>query len=269
MAVKDHNLTSADATAIIAKIREALARRRMSRQALADAARISISTLEKVLSGRRSLTLATVVRLEDALGMKLRCFDAGNSEHAHAVGRTVASGHVSPAAAPPVVAPDELGNYARPSVAWLEGAYLTLIPSFGERSAISAYRTDITWDGEHGCLSFRESERVDKAYTQLGWVSMPNQTGHIYLVTNRHGQHRLAILARPTRDGDMHGVLATLFSGRGAQLTPAAVPIVLSPIKKPTPENFGRFSPGTPRFARYRQLLGRTLDEPFAVLLGL
>ena len=57
---------------IAQKVREELARRRMSRQGLADLARISISTLEKALAGRRSFTLATVIRLEEALGTSLR-----------------------------------------------------------------------------------------------------------------------------------------------------------------------------------------------------
>src|SRR3954454_5807802 len=49
-------------------VREELARRRLSRQWLSDSARISLSTLEKALSGRRPFTLATVVRMEEALG---------------------------------------------------------------------------------------------------------------------------------------------------------------------------------------------------------
>src|SRR5580765_8381194 len=53
-------------------VREELARRRLSRQWLADEARVSLSTLEKALAGRRPFTLATVVRLEDALGTSLR-----------------------------------------------------------------------------------------------------------------------------------------------------------------------------------------------------
>jgi len=52
--------------AVALKVREELARRRLSRQWLADEARISISTLEKALAGRRRFTLGTVVRLEDA-----------------------------------------------------------------------------------------------------------------------------------------------------------------------------------------------------------
>src|SRR6187431_3722810 len=51
---------------------EELARRRLSRQQLAEMARISLSTLEKALSGRRPFTLATLVRLEQALGISLR-----------------------------------------------------------------------------------------------------------------------------------------------------------------------------------------------------
>ena len=57
---------------IAALIREEIARRRMSRQQLADKARLSLSTLEKVLGGRRLLTLATAVRVEEALGVSLR-----------------------------------------------------------------------------------------------------------------------------------------------------------------------------------------------------
>jgi transcriptional regulator with XRE-family HTH domain len=53
-------------------IREEIARRRMSRQALAEQAKLSLSTLEKALGGRRPFTLATIVRLEQALGVSLR-----------------------------------------------------------------------------------------------------------------------------------------------------------------------------------------------------
>lgn len=252
--MSDRTLSADDVEGIISRIREELARRRMSRQRLADEARISVSTLEKVLSGRRTFTLATLVRLEEALGVSLR------------PGRSAAVNLGN--ALPRAIAPDELGNYARPSVAWLEGSYLTLMPSFGERSAISAFRTDIRWDDATACLAFREAERIDGAYTQHGFVAMPSQTGHIYLVTNRHGQQRLAILSRPTSEGALHGILATLHSGRGAQLTPVAAPIVLAPIQPGPAPHFGRVSQGQPDFARYRTLLKRTLDEPFAVLMG-
>ena len=60
------SVESSESVALV--VREELARRRLSRQWLADEAKVSLSTLEKALSGRRPFTLATVVRLEDALG---------------------------------------------------------------------------------------------------------------------------------------------------------------------------------------------------------
>src|ERR1043165_10157722 len=100
---------------------EELARRRLSRQWLADEARVSLSTLEKALAGRRPFTLATVVRLEDALGTSLRVRKGGGD------------------AATRSFAPESMGAYSRPSVQWLEGSYLTLRPSFSEPGAIFAY----------------------------------------------------------------------------------------------------------------------------------
>lgn len=250
----ERNLSREDVENIIARVREELARRRISRQRLADDARISVSTLEKVLSGRRSFTLATLVRLEDALGVSLR------------PGRVNGERHPANGSS---VAPEDLGNYAHAQVQWLEGSYLTLIPSFGERSAISAFRTDILWDNAESSLVFRESQRVDGAYTQRGRVAMPSQTGHVYLVTNRHGQQRLAILSRPTGEGTMHGILTSLLSGRGAQLTPVAAPIALVPFSSASQPVFGRISHGQTDYARYRALLRQTLDDSFAVLIQL
>lgn len=257
----DRRLTADESRAVGSKVREEIARRRWSRQQLADAARISISTLEKALSGRRPFTLATTIRIEDALGLPLRA---------------KANGGTAPPAAParaPGVAPDELGNYARPAVAWIEGAYLTLRPSFGEPGAIYAYRTEIGWDDTASALTFRETERIDAAFTQFGVVSAPNQSGHIYLVTNRHGQYRLIVVSRPTIAGELFGILTTLQAGRGAQLTPVSTPIVLIPMVvkgQPRPASeiaFGRIAPGHPCHAAYRRLLRRAVDEPFATFL--
>jgi transcriptional regulator with XRE-family HTH domain len=65
-------LSDEQSRGVAAVVREELACRRMSRQQLADQARISISTLEKALAGRRPFTLATTIRLEEALGLSLR-----------------------------------------------------------------------------------------------------------------------------------------------------------------------------------------------------
>src|ERR1041385_8607263 len=108
-------LTDDQSRLIATQIREELARRRISRQRLADQAKISISTLEKALAGRRPFTLATTIRLQEALGVALRKAGANGSAGVAAV---------------PSLAPGDLGFYSRPAVSWLEGNYLTLRPSF-------------------------------------------------------------------------------------------------------------------------------------------
>lgn len=153
-------------------------------------------------------------------------------------------------------------------MAWLEGNYLTLRYSFSDPNAIYAYRTAITWDEEAGVLKFREADRLDTDFTQFGDVSVPHQSGHIYLVTNRHGQYRLIIVSRPTIKGEMHGILTTLQAGRGAQLTPVSTPIVLATMKQQAAGQalaWGVIAAGHPAFERYRGMLQRTLGEPFAL----
>src|ERR1700682_4950294 len=73
----ERQLSDEQSRSVAALVREQLARRRISRQQLADQAKISISTLEKALAGRRPFTLATTIRLEEALGVSLRKGDAG------------------------------------------------------------------------------------------------------------------------------------------------------------------------------------------------
>jgi len=253
MPAPDKQLSAEQSREIADTIREEIARRRISRQSLAELAKLSLSTLEKVLGGRRPFTLATTVRLEQALGVSLR-----------------KTADAQPPAAPNGngdIAPDGLGAYSRRAVSWIEGTYVTVRPSFGDKDAIFAYRTEITWDSAASSLAFHESERQDAAYTQYGEVAVPNQSGHIYLVTNRHGQYRLITLARPAISGEMYGIITTLLAGRGALLTPIAAPIAYLPIKMVASPTFGRVAAGDPNHVQYRQHLRRTTEEPFAMFL--
>ncbi len=248
----DKEFSAEQSRQISAAIREAIARHRLSRQQLADKAKLSLSTLEKALGGRRPFTLATTVRLEEALGVSLR--------------------H-TPAPAPAEmqfkddVAPDALGSYSRRAMTWIEGNYVTIRPSFGERDAIYAYRTEIMWDEAASCLLFREGERLDAAFTQFGEVAVPNQSGHIYLVTNRHGQHRLITVSRPTIHGEMYGIITTLLSGRGSLLTPVAAPIAFVPSGVFKDPAYGRIVATDASYAKYREHLKRVTQEPFALFL--
>ncbi|MCB2079345.1 MAG: helix-turn-helix transcriptional regulator [Novosphingobium sp.] len=218
----------------------------MSRQALAELARISLSTLEKALSGSRPFTLATVVRLEDVLATPLR------DRH----GPAPETG----------LAPESMGSYSRPAVRWIEGSYLTLRPAFGDPGSIYAYRTQIAWDEEAGHLQFSESDRADAAFTQAGFVSMPNLSGHTYLVTSEAGQYRLIVLGRATRERRMFGLLSTLQVGTGSQLVPAACPIALVPedqVSTAGDDAFGLLARDSQAFAGYRDILDMAVTSDF------
>lgn len=225
-------------------VREELARRRLSRQWLADQAKVSLSTLEKALAGRRPFTLATVVRLEEALGTSLRTRRQAVDELR-------------------LFAPESMGAYARPAVQWLEGTYLTLRPSFSERGAIFAYLTSIAWDDAGGHLVFSEAARTDSQYEQKGFVSFPNISGAIYLVTISEGQYRLALLNRPTGRW-LSGILLTLASGEGAQLIPAAVPMALLPASPGEQRTVGVIRSGDESFEEYRACVERVTREGYA-----
>jgi hypothetical protein len=227
-------------------VREELARRRQSRQWLADEARVSLSTLEKALAGRRPFTLATVVRLEGALGTSLRGTRAAESPTSS-------------------FAPESMGAYARPAVQWLEGSYLTLRPSFSEPGATYAYLTAISWDEAAGHLVFSENARLDSQYEQKGFVSFPHLSGAIYLVTISDGQYRLALLNRPAGGGAICGILMTLAAGQGAQLIPAAVPLALVPIAGRPDPHLGVVRPGDPCFDEYRECVDRIAQRGFAM----
>jgi transcriptional regulator with XRE-family HTH domain len=250
LATAEADLSTELSQAIAARVREELARRRLSRQALADLAKISISTLEKALAGRRPFTLATTIRLEEALGATLR-----------APTRATA---VSSAG----LAPESLGAYSRTAVTWLEGEYLTLRPSFEDPAAVYAYRTEIAWDESSSSLAFREAAREDADFTQKGSVSLSNQSGHIYLITSEQGQFRLVMLGRPAIGGEMYGMLSTLQAGQGSHLTPAAAPIALIPMRRVTDPAFGRVIAGGARYDDYRATLSRVTDKGFARFFG-
>jgi transcriptional regulator with XRE-family HTH domain len=239
---EERELSEAQSHAVAQLVLEELARRRMSRKRLAADARISLSTLEKALNGNRGFTLATLVRLEQALSVSLR-----------------------PAAKPgkdtrDMPAPPELGAYSHAAVHMLEGRYLTLRPSFEVAGAIYAYRTDISWDG--GKLVFAEAERLDMANAQKGLVSVPIPSGHIYLLTNEEGQMRMAVLGRQLRTGAMYGLLTTLLAGSGPQLQPVATPLVLLPLGEGMA--FGRILESDAPYGPYRQHLVRVLEGGFA-----
>lgn len=248
--LNDGQLSDEQSREVAETIREEIARRRISRQALAEQAKLSLSTLEKALGGRRPFTLATTVRIEQALGVSLRK-------------STIV---LSPTAGNDV-APDSLGSYSHRAVTWIEDVYITLRPSFGDKDAIFAYRTEIVWEPKVSSLVFREGERSDAAYEHTGEVAVPHQSGFIYLVINKHGQHRVITVSRPTVSGAMYGIISTLRAGAGSQLTPVAAPIAYVPAGNIADPAVGRIAPDHANYKLYRDHLRRTVDESFALFL--
>jgi transcriptional regulator with XRE-family HTH domain len=228
------------------RLREEIARRRISRQELASLAKISVSTLEKALAGTRPFTLASVIRIEDALGTRLRPTE------------------VTAAAPPPQLAPEHMGAYSKSAVRWLEGRYLALRPSFNNPGNIFTYLIDIAWVTEAGHLSFAEFKREDQRAEQTGHVSLPNLSGHIYLVTNESGQHRLMILSRPTVDGSLYGTLSTLKVGHGSQLVPACCAVALLRYDSLVEPVVGLIAKGTQQHIEYELILNALAEMEYA-----
>lgn len=253
MTVRQFKNDSDDWQNVANRIREEMARRRMSRQGLADQSRISLSTLEKALSGKRSFTLPTLVRVEQVLGISLRQAAAQAPEPEPSSAKT-----------PTGTAPEELGSYSRQSVSWLEGVYVTLRPGFTRPDAVYAYLTTIGWDDARTCLTFQESQRQDAKYAQAGVVAAPYLSSHIYLVTNDRGQFRTLTLGRPTQDRVMHGILNTLLAGDGTQLVPVSCPVALRFMAEGETPVLGELLPGSAEHFEARALLDATISHGFA-----
>jgi hypothetical protein len=66
----------------------------------------------------------------------------------------------------------------------------------------------------------------------------------------------------------MFGILTTLQSGKGTHLLPVSTPLVLVPVKSVGEPAFGRIERGNSHFQRYRALIERAVDEPFAMLIA-
>src|SRR5262249_14087681 len=100
-----------------------------------------------------------------------------------------------------------------------------------------------------------------------GSVSVPHQSGHIYLLASRNGQYRLIVVSRPTITGEMYGILTTLQVGRGSHLMPVAAPIAMVPSRALKEFRFGQFLPKSPTYALYMKYLKRAVEDQFAVFL--
>ncbi len=156
--------------------------------------------------------------------------------------------------------PEELGSYSHAAVKVLEGAYLTLRPSFEVPGAIYAYRTDLTWDGSK--LVFAKAKGWTPLTPRAAWVSVPIPSGHLYLSTNASGQMRLAMLGRQLRTGEMYGHAhhPSVRLGRASAAGGGAPGSDSVEGRRPVRP----ILPGEPRHTDYQRHLARVMDSGFA-----
>lgn len=227
------------------RIKVELARQRRDRKWLSHEAGISMSQLEKLLSGSRPFSLPSLIKIEQALQTSL----TQPPSRAEALSEPVA---------PLGVAPDDLGAYTRASARWIMLEYVTIRPLLKGDDGIVAYRTTIYWNDDHGHLMFREDNRPDGWLCHTGDVSLPSQSGHIYLLTRAEGQFRLAILSRRAA-GVLAGEQLTLVESSAGQLAPASFALVLMPIvethQAKMHKSFGIITRNHPAYADYQRAL--------------
>jgi hypothetical protein len=122
----------------------------------------------------------------------------------------------------------------------------------------------VEWSEDAGHLVFKESKRLDSDFQQMGHVSMPHLSGHIYFVTNEAGQYRMMVLGRPNIDRSMFGILVTLQVGHGSQLVPVSCPVVLLHAERHPDMPLGLVEAPSPEYRTYRSLLDKAIGDDFA-----
>ena len=252
MPTPDKQLSAEQSRQIADTIREEIARRRISRQSLAELAKLSLSTLEKVLGGRRPFTLATTVRLEQALGVSLR----------------------KTPDAPAPAAPNQRRRRAR----WSGRLFA---PRGGVDRRHLCHDAAVVWrQGRDLRLPHRDRlgrcgvfPGVSRERTAGRGLHPVRRSGGAEPVRPHLSRHQPARPASPD-----HGVAADHLgrdvrhhhdAARGPRLAVDADrrPDRVLPIKMVASPTFGRVSADDPNYAQYREHLRRTTEEPFAMFL--
>ncbi len=154
---------------MVLKVREALARRRMTREALAEQAQVSGFNTRKGALGPALVYAADDGARRGGRSASSFSMRAAVAMNTRADGVPAAAGRSRARSSRQLRARRRfLARRAVPDAAPLV---------FADERAIFAYRTDIFWSDEASQLEFREAERLDHDYTQFGAVSVPHQSG--------------------------------------------------------------------------------------------
>ena len=196
-------LTSAQREAFVRRVRVEMAKRGLTRPALATIAGCKERTLGNLLAGQpvRDATIAGVAR---GLAIDLDGLLGGP-----------ANGAAAPAE-PHGRADESYGGYLLSSYEDYLGAYVAYRRVFSRRNALYRSVYELDWDEDLSRLRFLELQRsaagraADAANQHAGGIYISPHTGMLQLLTTYQGALRLVTLSRFRRGDDkLRGVILT------------------------------------------------------------
>lgn len=196
-------LTSAQREAFVRRVRVEMAKRGLTRPALAEVAGCKERTLGNLLAGQpvRDATIAGVAR---SLAIDLDALLGGPVNG----GATTAEPHGR--------ADESYGGYLLSAYEDYLGAYVAYRRVFSRRNALYRSVYELDWDEDLSRLRFLELQRtsagrvVDAANQHAGGVYISPHTGMLQLLTTYQGALRLVTLNRFRRGDDkLRGVIVT------------------------------------------------------------
>lgn len=210
----DCHMNDDDKDAIVARIRDEIARRGWSQAKLAEHALLGDATIFRFFRG--DYTVKTLRRIEQALGIDIE------AEKKRRVNESV-------------VANVLYGGYHRDLYAYYEGDYICLRPGFIDPDRYMVYQMDIYWSDLGPGLMFRDK---NPGYEQGGQILVPIGTPFLHFLTMSHGSARLMTMYHMARGKSvMRGLSLTISSQKkGTDLHPAATPILIHRIDEQHPE---------------------------------
>ncbi|MFG1342492.1 hypothetical protein [Xanthobacter autotrophicus] len=198
---------------------------------------LSLHTINKALIG--DFSEATLVKIEAILKTQFSVQQARRDE-----------------------APEELGMYTLKAVEDLQGDYVCIRQMFVTPQILTAYCISIRWSMEVGGLTFHESARQDKKYTQKGRVYIPLSKPFMNLVTIDEGTVRNIMLHFPDENNVSRGLIMTVSNPKPSVHIPVAAPICLIGGDHVERSQFGRIKSGDHNYDEYFSMLKSiTLDE--------
>ena len=254
-------MAQTDRTAAIARIKTSMIEKKMTQAELADAADCHEKTVQNLLNGRtvRDQTLFDVCMVLglDFDDLKMMWEEGQISTAAEPLAETSAAIDVAPA---------YMGAYTKVAVEHYIGSYLTLRPAFRKPNAITAYRTEISWDAATPSLRFAEHDRPDGPFSHQGNIYVPSSSMFIHFVSLTKGAMRSITASQLDQLGQIRGLITTL-NKQNAEIIPVSAPIVFLRLNDTETPAFGDISPPDDAFEHYQKSLKDVVADGYVRLI--